>query len=397
MEISNKAKEIKPSSTLEITAQAKKMKKEGKDIISFGAGEPDFSTPENICEAAINAIKEDFTKYTPASGIVELKEAICEKYKKFNNIEYNPNQIVVSNGGKHALTNIFNCILNPGDEVVIPAPYWLSYPEIVKLCFGKPVFVYTEETNNFKITKEQFENAITDKTKAIIINTPNNPTGSVYSKQELLELAEVALKNNIWIISDEIYEYLSYEKEHVSIASLSEEIKNITITCSGVSKSYAMTGWRIGYTASNEVVAKAMSNIQSHTTSNPNSIAQKAALEAISGKQDKLYEMKEEFDKRRNFMYNIIKDMNYIKATKPEGAFYIFIDFSKVVGKKYNGETLESISQIAKILLNDYLIAVIPCTDFGFPNHIRLSYAISEDKIEKGMARLNDFLNKIED
>ena len=397
MEISNKAKEIKPSSTLEITAQAKKMKKEGKDIISFGAGEPDFSTPENICEAAINAIKEDFTKYTPASGIVELKEAICEKYKKFNNIEYNPNQIVVSNGGKHALTNIFNCILNPGDEVVIPAPYWLSYPEIVKLCFGKPVFVYTEETNNFKITKEQFENAITDKTKAIILNTPNNPTGSVYSKQELLELAEVALKNNIWIISDEIYEYLSYEKEHVSIASLSEEIKNITITCSGVSKSYAMTGWRIGYTASNEVVAKAMSNIQSHTTSNPNSVAQKAALEAISGKQDKLYEMKEEFDKRRNFMYNIIKDMNYIKATKPEGAFYIFIDFSKIVGKKYNGETLESISQVAKILLNDYLIAVIPCTDFGFPNHIRLSYAISEDKIEKGMARLNDFLNKIED
>lgn len=395
MELSEKAKKIKPSSTLEITALAKKMKCEGKDIISFGAGEPDFPTPKNICNAAIKAIEEGFTKYTPASGILELKQAICKKYKEYNKVEYKPSEIVISNGGKHALTNIFNAILNIGDEVIVPAPFWLSYPEIIKLCYGKPNIVYTKESNNYKITKQEFENAITDKTKAIIINTPNNPTGSVYSRKELEEIAEVALKNNIYIIADEIYEYLSYDKEHTSIASINEEIKNITITCSGVSKSYAMTGWRIGYTASNEIVAKAISSIQSHTTSNPNSIAQKAALEAIAGEQDDLHYMVKEFKKRRDFIYDKVKELKNIKVTKPEGAFYLFIDFGEVIGKEYKNEKLETINQIANILLNEYLIAVIPCKDFGFENFIRLSYAISEDKIEKGIKRLEKFLDNI--
>jgi len=396
MELSDKVKKLKPSSTLEITAKAKALKKQGQDIITFGVGEPDFSTPENICNAAIKAINDDFTKYTPASGILELKEAICKKYKEFNNVEYNTNQIVISNGGKHSLTNIFNAILNIGDEVIIPAPYWLSYPEIVKLCYGIPVFVHTEKNNNYKITKEQFEKAITYKTKAIILNTPNNPTGSVYSKEELMEIAEVALEHNIWIVSDEIYEYLTYGKQHVSIASLSEEIKNITITCSGVSKSYAMTGWRIGYTASNEIVAKAMSNIQSHTTSNPNSIAQKAALEAISGDQISLYNMKEKFEKRKNLMYNKVKDMKYVDAIIPEGAFYMFIDCSDIIGKTYNGTKIDNTNTLANILLDEFKTVVIPCTDFGFPNHIRLSYATSDKDIEIGMDRINNFLNNIE-
>jgi len=396
MELSNKVEQLKPSSTLEITARAKALKKQGEDIITFGVGEPDFSTPENICNAAIEAINNDFTKYTPASGILELKEAICKKYKEFNNVEYNTNQIVVSNGGKHSLTNIFNAILNIFDEVIIPAPYWLSYPEIVKLCYGEPVFVYTEKNNNYKITKEQFEKSITKKTKAIILNTPNNPTGSVYSKEELFEIAQVALKHNIWIVADEIYEYLTYGKKHVSIASLGEEIKNITITCSGVSKSYAMTGWRIGYTASNEKVAKAMSNTQSHTTSNPNSIAQKAALEAISGNQVSLYNMKEKFEFRKNLMYRKVRNMKYIEAIIPEGAFYMFLDCSEVIGKSYKGTKIEDINIVANILLDEFKTVVIPCADFGFTKHIRLSYATSDQDIERGMERINCFLNNIE-
>ncbi len=285
--LSKKAMAVKPSSTLAITAKAKEMKANGIDVVGFGAGEPDFNTPENICNAAINALNEGYTKYTPAAGSLELRKAICDKFKKFNNLNYEADQIVVSNGGKHSLTNIFTAILNPGDEVIIPTPYWLSYPEIVKLADGVPVFVRADKSQNYKITAKQLEEACTDKTKALILNSPNNPSGMVYTKEELEAIAEVAVKKDFYVVSDEMYEHLVYgDEKHISIGSLNHEIYKRTITCSGVSKGYSMTGWRIGYTGSSKEIAKLMSSVQSHQTSNPNSIAQKAAYEALVGPQD---------------------------------------------------------------------------------------------------------------
>ncbi|MBQ4231875.1 MAG: pyridoxal phosphate-dependent aminotransferase, partial [Lachnospiraceae bacterium] len=292
LELSKKALAVKPSSTLAITAKAKELKAEGIDVVGFGAGEPDFNTPDNICQAAIKAINEGFTKYTPAAGTVSLKKAVCKKFKEFNGLDYTPDQIVISNGGKHSLTNIFNAILNPGDEVMIPAPYWLSYPEMVKMADGVPVTVHTSFENEYKATVADFEKAFTDKTKAIVLNTPSNPTGMLYTREELQAIADFVVEKDIYIVSDEMYEYLTYgEAEHVSIASLGEEIYKRTITVSGVAKSYAMTGWRIGYCGSPLNVAKAMAAIQSHATSNPNSIAQKATEEALLGPQDSLVSM----------------------------------------------------------------------------------------------------------
>ena len=394
--LSEKAKAVKPSSTLAITAKAKELKKSGVDVVGFGAGEPDFNTPKNICNAAIKAIETGFTKYTPASGTNELKAAISKKFRDFNGLDYAPNQIVISNGGKHSLTNIFDAILNPGDEVIIPAPYWLSYPEMVKLSDGVPVFVFGAKENGYKITAEQLDKAITDKTKAFVLNSPSNPTGMVYSKKELQALAEVIVKRDIYVVADEMYEYLTYDKaKHVSIASLGEDIYNHTITCSGLSKSYAMTGWRIGYTGSSVEIAKLMSAMQSHATSNPNSIAQFASVEALTGPQDDMKKMKEEFDKRRQHMYERVKAMPYVDVMKPEGAFYLFIDMSEALKKKYKGEKLETSAKLAEHLLNDYAVAVIPCADFGFPTHIRLSYAISMEQIDKGLDRIADFLNEL--
>ncbi len=394
--LSKKAQAVKPSSTLAITAKAKALKAQGVDVVGFGAGEPDFNTPDNINEAAINAIHKGFTKYTVASGMPELKKAVAEKFARFNHIHYEPDQIVISNGGKHSLTNIFSVILNPGDEVIIPAPYWLSYPEIVKLADGVPVFVRGEEENGYKITADQIADACTEKTKALILNTPNNPTGMVYTREELEAIAKVVVEKDIFVIADEMYENLIYEgQEPVSIASLNDEIYKHTITCSGVAKSYAMTGWRIGYTGSSKEIAKLMGSVQSHQTSNPNSIAQKATIEALNGPQTTVKVMKEEFDKRRKFMYERVCEIPHIRALKPDGAFYLFVNIADLLEMSYKGEKIEDVSNLATILIEDYNVAVIPCADFGFHDHIRLSYAISMDQIAKRLDRIEQFVTDV--
>ncbi len=393
--LSNKAQAVKPSSTLAITAKAKELMSKGIDVVGFGAGEPDFNTPDNICDAAIKAIHDGFTKYTPAEGTLELRKAVCDKFQSFNKISYEPSQIVVSNGGKHSLTNIFEAICNPGDEVIIPTPYWLSYPEIVKLADGIPVFVRGEKSNQYKVTAAQIEAACTEKTKALILNSPSNPSGMIYTREELEAIAEVAVRKDFYVVSDEMYENLIYEGEAISIASFNEEIYKRTITCSGVAKSYSMTGWRIGFTGSSKEIAKLMGSVQSHQTSNPNSIAQKAALEAITGPQDSVYRMHAEFKKRRDFMVERIAQIKNISALKPQGAFYMFVDISKLLEKEYNGEKISNVDKLAKILIEDYNVAVIPCADFGFADHIRLSYAISMEQIKKGLDRIETLVEKL--
>ena len=396
LELSKKAAAVKPSSTLAITAKAKELKAQGKDVVGFGAGEPDFNTPENICEAAIKAIKDGFTKYTPASGTNELKAAISKKFQEFNGLDYDTDQIVISNGGKHSLTNIFTALINPGDEVIIPAPFWLSYPEIVKLAGGVPVIVTTTKEQNFKLTAEALAAAVTDKTKALVLNTPNNPTGMLYTEEELRAIAKVAVEKDFYVVADEMYEMLVYgEQKHISIASLGKDIYDRTITCSGLAKSYAMTGWRIGYTGSSKEIAKMMGSVQSHQTSNPNSIAQKAAVEALTGPQDSVKKMHAEFDKRRKYMYKRICDMDLLDALEPMGAFYVFVDGSAVLGKSYKGTKIESVPQMADILINEYNTAIVPCADFGFPDCFRLSYAISIEQIEKGLDRIESFIKEL--
>lgn len=396
MILSQKAKKIKPSSTLAITAKANQMKADGIDVVGFGAGEPDFDTPEHIKAAAIAAINAGFTKYTPASGTVELKNVICNKFKEDNGLTYKTNQIVVSNGAKHSLTNAFMAVLNAGDEVIIPAPYWLSYPEMVSLADGVPVIINTTKETNYKVTNEQLESALTNKTKAIIINSPSNPTGMIYTKDELQIIAQFAIKNDLLVISDEIYEKLIYDDEiHYSIAQLGEEIYNRTIVVNGVSKSYSMTGWRIGYTASTEEIAKLMANTQSHAASNPNSIAQKAAVAAISGSQQCVEDMRLEFDSRRQYMVDRIDQMPLISCIQPKGAFYVFIDVSSVFGKPYNGKTINNAADFAAAILEGEQVAVVPCEDFGFETHIRISYAISQENIEKGLDRLEEFVKTL--
>lgn len=397
LELSKKAAAVKPSSTLAITAKAKELKAQGKDVVGFGAGEPDFNTPENICNAAIEAINSGFTKYTPASGINELKDAISKKFKSFNGLDYAPDQIVISNGGKHSLTNIFTALINPGDEVIIPAPFWLSYPEIVKLAGGVPVIVNTTKEQNYKLTAEALEAAVTDKTKALVLNTPNNPTGMLYTEEELRAIAKVVVEKDFYVVADEMYENLVYgDQKHVSIASFGKDIYDRTITCSGVAKSYAMTGWRIGYTGSSKEIAKMMGSVQSHQTSNPNSIAQKATVEALTGPQDSVDAMHGEFDKRRQFMYKRVNEMPLVSCIEPMGAFYVFVDASQVIGKTYKGQKVEDIAQMAEILINEYNTAIVPCADFGFADHFRLSYAISIEQIEKGLDRIDTFLKELQ-
>ncbi len=394
--LSKKARAVKPSSTLAITAKAKELKDKGFDVIGFGAGEPDFNTPDNINDAAMKAIKEGFTKYTVASGMPELKKAVCDKFARFNHLQYEPNQIVISNGGKHSLTNIFEAILNPGDEVIIPAPYWLSYPEIVRLADGIPIFIRAGKEQNYKITAKQVADACTKNTKALILNTPNNPTGMLYTRQELKEIAKVVIEKDIFVIADEMYENLVYtDEEFISIASLNDEIYKRTITCSGLAKSYAMTGWRIGYTGSSVEIAKLMGSIQSHQTSNPNSIAQKAAIEALTGPQDTVNDMLIEFNQRRKYMYDRVCKIPHLFAMEPKGAFYLFIDVNEILSLSYQGEKVANVNRLAKILIEDYSVAVIPCEDFGFADHIRLSYAISIDKIAKGMDRIEAFVTAL--
>lgn len=386
--ISNKLKSIQPSVTLAITAKAKSLKAQGIDIIGFGAGEPDFRTPKHIRDAAINAIENESIGYTAASGMESLKKAICDKLKRDNNLEYTQDQIVVSNGAKHSLFNTLSAICNPGDEVIVPNPYWVSYPELVRLVDAKPVFVECPEEAEFKYTVEALEAAITDKTKAIILNTPNNPTGTAYKEEDLRAIADLAVKHNIYVISDEIYEKLLYEGTHTSIASFNQDIKDLAIVVNGVAKAYAMTGWRIGYTACNKEIAKAMSNFQSHATSNPNTIAQYATIAALNGPEETLNEMIKAFKERRDFMVEKINSIENLSCLKPQGAFYVMVNISKLIGKTINGKSINNSIDFADYLLDDAKVAVVPGIGFGNDNYIRLSYATSLDNIKEGLNRI---------
>lgn len=396
MLLSKRVKSISPSPTLTITAKAKKMKEEGIEVISFGAGEPDFDTPQNIKEAALKAMREGFTKYTPTSGIEKLKEAIVYKFKRDNNLDYDESQIMVSSGAKHCLYNLIQALCNPGDEVIIPTPFWVSYPEMVKLAEAKPVFIRTSEKEDFKLSKDKLKGAINKKVKLIILNSPSNPTGAVYSRRELEEIAKVILENNLYLISDEIYEKIIYgNNKHYSIASLGEEIKERTIVVNGVSKTYSMTGWRIGYLAGSVDLVKVISRLQDHSTSCPNSLAQMAAIEALIGPQEEVKLMVREFDRRRRYIVDKLNDIPGVSCFNPAGAFYVFPNISKFLGLKFKGKTISSSSSLASYLLSEVKVAVVPGIAFGEDNYLRLSYATSLENIKVGIKRIREALRKL--
>lgn len=392
MERSERVQLLNPSATLEITAKANDMRAKGLDVIGLGAGEPDFNTPEHIIQAAAEAAQAGHTKYTPSGGTIELRQAIADKLRHDNQLSYDTNQIIVTNGAKHALYNAFQALLNPGDEVIIPAPYWVSYVEQVKLAGGKPVIVETSEAQSFKLTANQLERALTPQTKLLVINSPNNPTGSVYTRDELLALGQVCLEHRIGIISDEIYERLIYEGEHISIASLSDELYDLTLVINGVSKTYAMTGWRIGYAAGNAKVIQAMTDVSSHSTSNPSSIAQYATLAALTGTQEPIAEMKRAFLARRNYVVERMNQLNGVSTSAPQGAFYVFANISRLLSDS-DGQYRDA-GEWSKALLEQEHVAVVPGTAFGAPQHIRLSYATSMEQLERAMERIERFLTK---
>lgn len=392
LNLSKKGLQISPSVTLDITAKAKAMKAEGIDVISFGAGEPDFNTPENIRKEGIRAIEEGLTRYTAASGIIELKEAICHNFKELDGLDYLPNNIIVSSGAKHSIYNALMAIINPEDEVIIGVPYWVSYPELVKIAGGKPVYVETKEENEFKFTVSDLDKILTNKTKAIILNSPSNPTGAIYNEEELKEIANWAVENNIFVISDEIYARLVYEGKHISIASFNQEIKDLTIVVNGMSKAYAMTGWRIGYVAAHEDVIKVMSNLQSHTTSNPCSMSQYASVIGLLGDQSSVSDMKKQFEERRNYMAEKVNSIPNLSCKKPKGAFYIMVNITKVKGKTIEGVKINRSLDFAKVLLDKENVAVIPGIGFGDDDYIRLSYATSMENIIEGLDRIENIL-----
>lgn len=397
MELSKRIGLISPSMTLAISAKAKKMKKEGIDVVGFGAGEPDFDTPEHIKQAAIKAINEGFTKYTPASGSLELKKAVCEKFKKDNGLEYETSEIIISCGAKHSLFNAIASVCNDGDEVIIVSPYWVSYPEMVKAAGATPVIVETDQNSNFKVTVEQLKKVITEKTKLFILNAPSNPTGSMYDKNELKAIADLLLEKNVLCISDEIYEKVVYGgKKAVSIASLGEDIKKKTIVINGVSKAYSMTGWRIGYTAAKPEIIKAMSNLQSHSTSNPTSIAQIAAIEALKGDQECVLVMLKAFDERRKYIVDALNAIDGVSCNNPDGAFYVFASIEKLLGKKSaKGVELKTSLDFCNALLDEENVAAVPGVAFGKDGFLRLSYATSMENIKKGVERLKNFVSKL--
>ena len=398
MRISQRCQRVTGSLTLAIDAKAKEMKQKGIDVVGFGAGEPDFDTPEHIRKAAKDALDLGKTRYTPAAGMPELRQAICDKLKRDNGLDYVPQQIVVSNGAKHSLFNSFQALLEEGDEVIVPGPYWVSYPEIVRMAGGVPVIVEGTEENNFKPTIDDFRAAVTDKTRAVVINSPNNPNGFVFTREELQAIGDLAIEKDLSIVSDEIYEFLVYDgTEHISIASLSPEIKERTIVINGMSKAYAMTGWRIGYTASPLNAAKAMTNFQSHSTSCPNSIAQYAALTALSGPDDQLKSMVAEFDRRRRRIVELINEIPGLSCKPPKGAFYVMMNISGVFGKRYNGAPIVDSMSFTQLLLDNSHVAVVPGAGFGADAYVRLSYATSMENIEKGLARIKEFVGKLTD
>jgi len=396
MKLSVRALNISPSPTLSIDAKAKKMVADGLDVVNFGVGEPDFDTPDHIKKAAIEAINKGMTKYTPVAGTDRLRAAIVKKFKEDNGLEYQPSQIVVSSGAKHSLYNAFQVLCQQGDEVILPAPFWVSHLEQIKLSGGIPIIVQTKASNGFKLVPEELESVLTMRTKVILLNSPSNPTGAVYSGEELEALGEILARQGVYIISDEIYEKLIYDGRHVSIASFSPALKDLTVVINGVSKSYAMTGWRIGYAAAPQAVAKAMADLQSHSTSNPTSIAQAASVVALEGPQDELYKMVGEFNRRRDYMLERVNSIPGLSCAKPSGAFYLFPDMSGYIGKNYNGKKVLGSGDLAALLLEEVNVAMVPGIAFGDDHCFRLSYATSMERIVEGMNRIEEFLSRIE-
>ena len=396
MNYSLKAMKLPPSITLAITAKAKEMKAQGKDVIGFGAGEPDFNTPQNVVDACKKALDEGKTKYLPASGINELKDAVVKKFSRDNGLTYQREQVIISTGGKQCLFNAMVALLNPGDEVMIAKPYWVSYPDLVALAGGTCVIVDTHEEDDYKFTPENLETSLTEKSKVIIVNSPNNPTGTIYSREELELIADFCKKHDLFILSDEIYEPLIYgEEKHYSIASLSEDAYGRTLVINALSKAYAMTGWRLGYAAGPKDLVKIMGNIQSHTTSNSTSFVQYAAVEALNGDQSFIPEMNKEFKSRRDYMIeraDKIKGLDYIY---PKGAFYLMLDIRNFIGKRYKGSPIISSLDFADKLLSDYLVAAVPGSGFGLEGFLRLSYTIKKESIGKGFDRIEAFLSEI--
>ncbi|MGA9287998.1 MAG: pyridoxal phosphate-dependent aminotransferase [Anaerobacillus sp.] len=390
MNLSKRVAALTPSATLEITAKAKALKAEGHDVIALGAGEPDFNTPAHILNAAKQAMDEGLTKYTPSGGILPLKESIIAKFENDQKLTYKPEEIIVCTGAKHALYTLFQVILDEGDEVIIPTPYWVSYPEQVKLAGGNPVYVEGKEEHSFKVTVPQLEEAASSNTKAVILNSPSNPTGSIYTREELEQIGSFCLKHDILIISDEIYEKLVYGgAEHTSIAQLSEELKDQTIIINGVSKSHSMTGWRIGYAAGNKAIIKAMTNLASHSTSNPTSISQYAALAAYEGSQEPVCEMKKAFEERLNTVYDRLNNIPGFSCVKPQGAFYLFPNAKEAAHQT----GYDSVDGFVKGLLEEEKVALVPGSGFGSPDNVRLSYATSLDVILEALNRIERFVN----
>ncbi|MFE4811810.1 pyridoxal phosphate-dependent aminotransferase [Peribacillus simplex] len=389
MKLANRVQSLTPSTTLAITAKAKELKAQGLDIIGLGAGEPDYNTPKHIIDAALLSMNEGQTKYTPSAGLPKLKEAIAAKLKRDQGLDYKPSEIVVGSGAKHALYTLFQAILDEEDEVIVPIPYWVSYPEQIKLADGKPVYVVGTEENQYKITKEQLEQAITEKTKAVIINSPSNPTGMLYSREELAAIGEVCLAHDILIVSDEIYEKLVYgNAKHTSIAEISPELKKQTIIINGVSKSHSMTGWRIGYAAGDESIIKAMTNLASHSTSNPTTTAQYGAIAAYDGTQEPVEEMRQSFEGRLNKIYDKLVEIPGISCIKPQGAFYLFPNVKRAV--ELTGYS--NVEEFTTALLEEAQVAVIPGSGFGAPDNIRLSYATSLELLEAAVERIHSFV-----
>lgn len=394
--VSVRASKVSPSPTLAISAKAKAMQAEGIDVVNFGAGEPDFDTPQFIKDAAIKSLQAGFTKYTPTSGTADLKKAICEKLKRDNGLDYKPNEIIVSLGAKHSIYNAALALINPGDEVIIPAPYWVTYPEIVGLADGVPVYIETDESTGFTVPIEKLRAAITPKTKMLILNSPSNPTGGVYTRELLKQIADLAVEKSFYVLSDEIYEKIAYDgREHVSIASFGEDIKKLTITINGFSKAFSMTGWRLGYAAADKDIVAAMSAIQSHSASNLVSFTQPAGVAALNGPREVVDNMVAEFDKRRKRIVEMLNAIDGISCSMPAGAFYVFPNISKLFGKSFGGKKMATSDDIAGFLLSEAKVAVVAGSGFGADNYMRLSYATSMGNIEKGISRIAEAVAKL--
>ncbi len=393
-ELSKIALAVEPSTTMAIDSMFKQMKAEGQDVIGFGAGEPDFPTPEYIKQAGIHAIENNETRYTPAAGTMELRKAICQRLREDCGLEYEPAQVAVSNGAKTCVYVALSALVNPGDEVILPAPYWVSYIELIRMVGGVPVVVEATEAEHFKLTAEKLAGAITPKTKCMILNNPSNPTGMMYSRQELQAIAKVCQEKDIYVISDEIYYRLAYDNlEFVSFAALSEDAKERTLLINGVSKSYAMTGWRIGYVAANPKVAKVIANFLSHSAGSACSISQKASAVALSASQQSVEEMRKAFEERRNYMVERMNKIDGVSCIKPEGAFYVMMNIEKLIGKEFYGTVIKDSDDFGNVFLKHGKVAVVPGTGFGAPNFVRWSYATSMENIKEGLNRLEKFLS----